>query len=98
MANQPIPPPGMDPLLPDHLTPDQRLVVWVDLMDTSEAFLLAGRRCDVGPEGDVREAYRRWRAGQTEDHARAPRRSAENPCRRGVRHGCQGNPGDAPAC
>ncbi len=87
MANQLIPPPGMEPSIPDHLTPDQRLAVWVDLMDTCEAFLLAGLRREVGPEGDVREAYRRWWARQTEDHDRDLRRMAENLYRRGVRHG-----------
>ncbi len=87
MANRLIPPPGMDPPSPEHLTPDQRVALWVDLVDASEALLLAGLRREVGPDGDVRAAYRRWNAERLEEHDRAVRRAAENLYRRGVRHG-----------
>ena len=87
MANQLIPPPGMEPSLPDHLTPEQRVAAWVDLMDAGEAFLLAGLQRKVGLGGDVSEAYRRWWAQQMDEHDRAMRLLAENLYRRGVRHG-----------
>jgi hypothetical protein len=87
IVNQLIPPPGMESSLPDHLTPDQRVAAWVDLMDTTEEFLLAGLRREVGPGGDVREAYRCWWAQQMEQHDRAMRLMAENLYRRGIRHG-----------
>jgi len=87
MTNQLIPPPGMEPSLPEHLTPDQRLAVWVDLLETGEALLLAGLRLKAGPGGTIREAYRRWWAQQGEDHDRALRRMAENLYRRGLFHG-----------
>jgi hypothetical protein len=77
----------MDPPAPDDLTPEQRVALWVDLMDTAEELLLAGLRREVGPKGDVREAYRRWYAEQMEEHDRAMRRTAANLYRRGVRHG-----------
>jgi len=87
MANQLMPPPGMEHSIPDHLTPDQRLAVWADLMDAGEALLLAGLSREIGPDGDLREAYRRWYVGQMEEHDRVTRQSAENLYRRGVRHG-----------
>ena len=87
MANQLIPPPGMAPSIPDKLSPDQRLRLWADLMDTSEQLLLAGLRRQIGPQGDLREAYRCWYAQQMEEHDRVIRQMAENLYRRGVRHG-----------
>jgi hypothetical protein len=87
MVNRLIPPPGMEPSLPEHLTPDQRVAAWLDLMDASEALLLAGLRREIGPGGDLREAYRRWWIQQCHEHDQALRRLAENLYRRGVRHG-----------
>lgn len=87
MANQLIPPPGMQPPIPDHLTPEQRVTLWADLLDAGEALVLAGLRRQVGPEGDIREAYRRWYVRQMEEHDRWMRRLAENLHRRGMSHG-----------
>jgi hypothetical protein len=49
--------------------------------------LLAGLRQQVGPGGDLCEAYRQWYAQQMEEHDRWTRRLAENLHRRGVCHG-----------
>jgi hypothetical protein len=87
MGNDLIPPAGMDPSTPHHLTPDQRVAVWADLMDASEQLLLAGLSRQICPDGDLREAYRRWYVRQMEDHDRALRDLADNLFRRGVRHG-----------
>ncbi len=87
MANQLIPPPGMEPPVPDNLTWDQRLALWIDVMDTAEALVLAGLRREIGPDGDLREAYRRWYAQRMEEHDQAMRQMAENMYRRGIRHG-----------
>ncbi len=87
MANQLIPPPGMEPVIPDHLTPDQCVALWADVVDAGEALLLAGLRRQVGPNGDIRDAYRRWYAQQMDEHDRWMRRLAENLHRRGVCHG-----------
>jgi hypothetical protein len=56
-------------------------------MDASEELLLAGLSRQVGPDGDLRDAHRRWYVRQMEDHDRAMQRMAENLYRRGVRHG-----------
>jgi hypothetical protein len=87
MANQLIARPGMEPAIPDQLTLDQRVALWADLLDADEALLLAGLRRQVGPDGDLREAYRRWYARQMEEHDRWMRILAGNLHRRGVCHG-----------
>jgi hypothetical protein len=87
MANDLIAPVGMEHSLPENLTPDQGVAVWADLMDASEELLLAGLSRQIGPDGDLREAYRRWYVQQMEEHDRATRESANNLYRRGVRHG-----------
>jgi hypothetical protein len=87
MANDLIAPVGMEHSIPKSLTPDQRVAVWVDLMDACEELLLAGLSRQIGPDGDLREAYRRWYAQQMEEHDRTMRDLANNLYRRGVRHG-----------
>ena len=39
-------------------------------MDVSEQLLLAGLRSEVGPEGDLTAAYRRWYAEYRQEHER----------------------------
>ena len=46
--------------------------------------LLAGLRREVGPDGDVVKAYRRWCEEQGEEHDRAVRRLAESLYRAGA--------------
>src|SRR5260370_41462603 len=93
MANELLPPPGMEPAIPDHLTPDQRVALWADLLDANEALVLAGLRRQIGPDGDIREAYRQWYARQMEEHDRGMRLLAENLHRRGESHGPAGGAG-----
>jgi hypothetical protein len=87
MANQFIPPPGMEPALPETLTPDHCVAVWVELYDANEALVLAGLRREIGPDGDLRQAYRSWYAQQMLEHDQWMRDLAERLYRRGVRHG-----------
>jgi hypothetical protein len=55
------------------LTPDERIRVWLDLMEFTDELFLAGLRHRIGPEGDlqaaVREWYRRDREQRDEDIA-----------------------------
>jgi hypothetical protein len=87
MVNELIPPAGMEHSISDHLTPDQRVAAWADLMDASEELLLAGLSRQIGPDGDLREAYRRCYVSQMEQHDQAMRDLAENLYRRGLCHG-----------
>jgi hypothetical protein len=82
MADQLLPDPDLAPPAPEGLSPEQRIALWVDLMDACEQFLLAGLRREVGPDGDVHAAYRRWYAGQMEEHDRNMQYMAENLNRR----------------
>jgi hypothetical protein len=42
----------------------------MDLMHTCDQFLLAGLRREIGPDGDLAAAYRRWYWGEMEKHDR----------------------------
>jgi len=70
MAGQLIPPAESAPPIPQDATPEQCIALWVDLMNACEQFLLAGLRREIGPDGDLRAAYRRWYAAQMEEHDR----------------------------
>ena len=61
--------------------------MWVDLMDACEQFLLAGLRREIGPDGDLKAAYRKWYAEQMEEHDRMIRRMAQTPEQRRGDHG-----------
>ncbi len=56
--------------VPLTATPEQCIRLWLDLMSTCDQFLLAGLRREIGPDGDLRAAYRRWYSGEMEQHDR----------------------------
>jgi hypothetical protein len=70
MSAQLIPPPELAPSIPRGLTPQQRLALWIDLVDACEQMVLAGLRRKVGPDGDVWAAYRQWNEEQEAEHER----------------------------
>jgi hypothetical protein len=70
MAAEYSPAPHVAPPVPKDATPEQCVAMWVDLMNACDAFLLAGLREEIGPDGDLRAAYRRWYAEQMEEHDR----------------------------
>lgn len=86
MANQLISPPGLEPAMRDDLTPEQCVALWADVVDANEALVLAGLRRQIGPDGDLRQAYRCWYVQQMEEHDRWMRLAAQNLHRRGVSH------------
>ena len=86
MANQLIPEPDLGPSVPAGLTMEQGVALWAEWMDFCDQFLLAGLRREVGPNGDVQAAYRRWYAEQMEEHDRMIRRMADSFSRRLVKH------------
>ena len=63
-------PARLSPSLPRDATPEQCIRAWIDIMHTCDQFLLARLRREIGPDGDLREAYRRWYATQMEEHDR----------------------------
>jgi hypothetical protein len=74
------------PSVPKSATPQQCIAAWVDLMDACEQFLLAGLRREIGPDGDLKAAYRKWYAEQMEEHDREMLRFMENFARHGGGH------------
>jgi len=83
MDDQPLSPAELAPPVPEGATPQQCIAMWMDLVDACEQFLLAGLRRQIGPDGDLQAAYRRWYADQAEEHYRALRHMAESFNRRG---------------
>jgi hypothetical protein len=63
-------------------TSEQRIRIWLDLLGAGHKLVLAGLRREVGPDGDVREAYRRWYAEQMAEHDRVVTRMLERMKRR----------------
>jgi hypothetical protein len=51
------------------------------------AFLMAGLRSRIGPEGDLQAAYREWYVRHIEDRERAQIEFLENLSRREAAHG-----------
>jgi hypothetical protein len=70
MARELLPPPELAPPIPHDTTPEERFLIWVDLMRACDAFLLAGLRREIGPAGDLEAAYRRWYEQQRAEHDR----------------------------
>ncbi len=78
-----IAPPELSITVPEDATPQQCVAMWVDLMNTCEQFLLAGLRREIGPDGDLKAAYRRWYEQQMEEHDRMILHMIEEFARRG---------------
>lgn len=86
MSNQLIPPPELAPPGTLHLPMEKRIELWAQLADESDQFLLSALRHKVGPDGDLKAAYRAWYSRRMEEHDRMMdhmlselhRREAEN--------------------
>ena len=77
MANRLIPSPEQAPSLAPG-TPSSRCIeIWAEWLDTCEQFLLAGLRRQIGPDGDLRAAYRQWYAERMAEHDRTMLHLAE---------------------
>jgi hypothetical protein len=87
MQHQLIPPPDLAPPSVKHLPLEKRIELWTELLDENEALLLAGLRAKIGPDGDLKEAYRQWYRRHMEDHDRMQAALAENLSRREARDG-----------
>jgi hypothetical protein len=72
-----LPPPGEAPSLRPEMTSADCVKLWMDVMETCDAFLRGGLRREVGPAGDVVEAYREWYRERMEEHDQTVRRMLE---------------------
>ena len=82
MTNQLIPPPELAPPSVKYLPFEKRVQLWAELVDSCDAFLLAGLRSRIGPEGDLKAAYRDWYARYQQERERAKIQFLENLSRR----------------
>jgi len=87
MSSQLIPSPELAPPSVKHLPLDKTIQLWAELVDESEALLVAGLRARVGPGGDYQQADRDWYARYTTDDNRMIPRMAKNSLRRGATNG-----------
>ena len=60
--------------LTGEISVEQRIAMWMDVVDTAETLLLAGLRREIGPAGDLRAAYRQWYARYQTGHDEANQR------------------------
>lgn len=77
MWDELLPPIDLTPSIPSDATPEQCIRMWIDLYNACEQFVLAGLRREIGPDGDLKAAYRRWYAEQMEEHDRTMRHMVE---------------------
>lgn len=68
MPGQLIPPVELAPPVPHHLNSEQCIALWREAYDAGEKLLLAGLAREVGPDGDVLAAYRRWNEDYLRQH------------------------------
>ncbi len=69
-----LPRPELSHTLPQGVSQDQCIAMWIDLVDTTDAVLLAGLRRTVGADGDLRAAYRRWQDDYRVEHDKITKR------------------------
>ena len=50
---------SLDPKIPEDLTVEERLILWMEVMENPEQLVLNRLRDEVGPDGNVLAAYRR---------------------------------------
>jgi hypothetical protein len=68
-------------------TPAMRIAQWCDAVNVGEQFLLAGLRRKIGPDGDLRAAYRQWNEDRMRERDRMLIHLAEELSKRGGGHG-----------
>ena len=85
--NQLIPPPEMDLEPRKLLTHGESIALWAAYMDVAHEMLMAGLRHKVGPDGDVKAAYREWYAREMEEHDQMWRQMAANLAKAKENHG-----------
>ena len=69
MKHQLLPNKEIGPSLPENISAVQAVLLWIDLMKSTDKLLLAGFISRVGAES-AEESYRRWYNEQAERHGR----------------------------
>jgi hypothetical protein len=92
MRNELIPPSDLDHTLPDNLSHEQLVSLWLDVLEAGDAMLLAGIKARLPPDGDARAAYRAWYEEYAREHFDMLERMARRFNRVQERHGSAGRP------
>jgi hypothetical protein len=67
LMNQLLPEPGTGPSPQPHLTPEQRIEAWIELMKFGDQCFMAGLQRRLRPGQDVRDAVRESYARRIEE-------------------------------
>ena len=70
MKNQLIPPPELAPPSMRHLSPEQKVAVWAQMVDEGDELVMAGLRRRIGPNGDVQAEFLKWVERRDAEHDR----------------------------
>ncbi len=86
MKNQLIPPPELAPPSIGHLSVEERILLWAQMVDEGDQLVLAGLRRQIGPDGDVAAAFEKWLDRRADEKIHELRAVAES--RRARRNSC----------
>jgi len=86
MEHQLLPPSETAPMLPRGTSSVDAVRVWIDLMKSTDKFVLAGLAREAGSHS-LHEAYRRWYAQQADRHGERISRLAFALCGAGEKDG-----------
>lgn len=84
--NQLIPPPELAPPSVKHLTTQQKVTIWAQMVDDGDQILLAGLRQKYGSEEQARAAALKWLERRNADHETAVVRMIQEMRRRERQH------------
>jgi hypothetical protein len=87
MTAQLIPPPDLDHPLPDDLSREQLVALWLEILETSDQLLRAGMQATVPAGVDLVDAYRNWCDQYDREHFEMLERMAERFSRAQAEHG-----------
>jgi hypothetical protein len=59
-----------------NTTSAQRIAMWLEMMRTGEALLIAGMRHRLGTDADLRKEFRRWYEDHMREHDKVVERVA----------------------
>jgi hypothetical protein len=71
------------PIVPEGATVSDCIRMYLEWLDVCEQLVLSALRREIGPDGDLKAAYRRWYEEQSDEHYQVLVHMAEEFDRRG---------------
>ncbi len=78
MKNQLIPPPELAPPGIGHLSVQERITLWAQMVDEGDELVLAALRRELGPDADLTAAFTQWLDRRSDEKIRELRMVAES--------------------